>query len=49
MSVFHEAEDGSTVKAYETGYPLGHVTRAGSMELFDPETDKGDNPEEWAA
>mmetsp|Transcript_99023 Transcript_99023/g.144844 ORF Transcript_99023/g.144844 Transcript_99023/m.144844 type:complete len:666 (+) Transcript_99023:55-2052(+) len=25
MSVFHETEEGSTVKAYETGYPLGHV------------------------
>jgi transmembrane 9 superfamily protein 2/4 len=25
MSVFHETDEGSTVKAYETGYPLGHV------------------------
>eukprot|EP00961_Rhodomonas_salina_P244165 3299171-Rhodomonas_salina.1 len=32
--------DGSTLKAYETGYPLGHVTRAGSMEMFDPDNDK---------
>jgi len=25
MSVFHENDDGTTVKAYETGYPLGFV------------------------
>eukprot|EP00286_Rhodomonas_abbreviata_P012809 CAMPEP_0181327422 /NCGR_PEP_ID=MMETSP1101-20121128/22094_1 /TAXON_ID=46948 /ORGANISM="Rhodomonas abbreviata, Strain Caron Lab Isolate" /LENGTH=686 /DNA_ID=CAMNT_0023436083 /DNA_START=12 /DNA_END=2072 /DNA_ORIENTATION=+ len=49
MSVFHENEDGSTVKAYETGYPLGHVTRAGAMESFDPEMDQGEDPELWGA
>ena len=25
MSIYHDTEDGETVKAYETGYPLGHV------------------------
>jgi len=27
MSIFHDTEDGQTIKAYETGYPLGHVDR----------------------
>ena len=25
MTVFHENDDGTTIKAYEVGYPIGHV------------------------
>jgi len=36
MSVFHEADDGQTIKAYETGYPIGHAVSGDAGETDTP-------------
>ena len=44
MSVFHETDEGSTVKAYETGYPLGHVVDENGKSATDDDGNEKPRP-----